>query len=72
MSTTPVWRFTPAPTGFFGKEGSEQATEYLTIKGGQEVVERVAASAAKQGGEETVARVASLAGKHGPDALPKW
>ncbi len=54
---------------YFGKEGSEQATEYLTKKGGKEVLERVSANAAKQGGDEAVEQVAKLAGKHGPDAL---
>ncbi|MGI9471285.1 MAG: hypothetical protein ACR2NZ_07140 [Rubripirellula sp.] len=54
---------------FFGKEGGEQATEYLSRKGGQEVMERVAASAAKQGGEEAVEQVAKLTGKYGPEAL---
>jgi hypothetical protein len=54
---------------YFGKEGTEQATEYLSTKGGKEILERVAASAAKQGGEETVELCAKLAGKHGPEAL---
>jgi len=54
---------------YFGKEGSEQATEYLAKKGGKEVLERVSANAAKQGGDEAVEQVAKLAGKHGPDAL---
>ncbi len=54
---------------YFGKEGSQEATEYLSKKGGQELVERVTASAAKQGGDEAVGQVAVLAGKYGPDAL---
>ncbi len=54
---------------YFGKEGSEQATEYLTKKGGKELLERVSTNAAKQGGDEAVEQVAKLAGKHGPDAL---
>ncbi len=54
---------------YFGKEGSEEAAEYLSKKGGQEILERVSSSAAKQGGDETVEQVAKLAGKHGPDAL---
>ena len=54
---------------YFGKEGGEQATEYLSRKGGQEIVERVTKSAAKQGGEEAVEQVARLTGKYGPEAL---
>lgn len=54
---------------YFGKQGSEQATEYLSRNGGQEVMERVAATALKQGGDETVEQVAKLTGKYGPDAL---
>lgn len=54
---------------YFGKEGSGQATEYLTKKGGKELLERVSANAAKQGGDEAVEQVAKLTGKYGPDAL---
>jgi hypothetical protein len=54
---------------FFGKEGTQEATEFLSKKGGQELIERVSASAAKQGGDEAVEQVAALAGKYGPDAL---
>ncbi len=54
---------------YFGKEGTEQATQYLSKQGSRELMERVAAAAAKQGGDETVEQVARLAGKHGPEAL---
>ena len=54
---------------YFGKEGSGQAAEYLTKKGGKEVLERVSVNAAKQGGDEAVEQVAKLTGKYGPDAL---
>lgn len=54
---------------FFGKEGSEEATEYLAKKGGLEVVERVTKVAGKEGGEEAVEQVARLTAKHGPEAL---
>ncbi len=54
---------------YFGKEGTEQASEYLGRKGGQEILERVASNAAKQGGDGAVENVAKLAGKHGPEAL---
>lgn len=53
----------------FGKEGSTQATEYLTKKGGQEILERVATNAAKQGGDEGLEQVAKFVSKHGPEAL---
>ncbi|MFK8112516.1 MAG: hypothetical protein AB8B91_09945 [Rubripirellula sp.] len=54
---------------YFGKEGTEQATEYMSKKGGQAVMERVTANAVKQGGDEAVEQVAHLAAKHGPEAL---
>lgn len=54
---------------YFGREGGQEATEYLAKKGGKEVIERVTTTAAKQGGEEAVEQVAKLASKHGPDAL---
>ena len=54
---------------FFGKEGGQEATEYLTNKGGQEILDRVAKKAAQQGGDQAVDQVAKLAGKHGPEAL---
>lgn len=54
---------------YFGKDGAEQATEYLTSASGKQVLARVSASAAKQGGDEAVEQVARLAGKYGPDAL---
>ncbi|MCG8652826.1 MAG: hypothetical protein MI861_23505 [Pirellulales bacterium] len=51
---------------YLGKDG---AAEYLTKKGGQEVLERVGKNAAKQGGDEAVEQVSKLASKHGPEAL---
>lgn len=54
---------------YFGKEGSQQATEFLTKKGGKEILERVTANAAKQGGDKAVQQVARLTRKYGPDAL---
>lgn len=54
---------------YFGKGGAQEAGEYLSKKGGQELVERVTASAVKQGGDEAVEQVAILAGKYGPEAL---
>jgi hypothetical protein len=54
---------------YFGKEGTEQATEYMTRQGGKEIVERVTSTAARQGGDEAVQQVAKLAAKHGPDAI---
>ena len=43
---------------YFGKEGSEEAAEYMAKKGGREMVKRVTASAARQG-DEAVEQVAS-------------
>jgi hypothetical protein len=54
---------------YFGKEGSQEASEYLANKGGRELVERVTSSAAKQGGDEAVEQVAVMARKYGPEAL---
>lgn len=54
---------------YFGKEGGEQATEYLSRNGGKEIMERVATAAAKQGGDDAVEQVAKLTRKYGPDAL---
>ena len=54
---------------YFGKEGSQEASEYLAKKGGRELVERVTTSAAKQGGDEAVEQVAIMARKYGPEAL---
>ena len=54
---------------YFGKEGAEEAAEYLAKQGGKQIAERVAAKAAQQGGEEVVEQVAKYVGKHGPDAL---
>ena len=54
---------------FFGKEGAEEATEYLAKQGGREVAERVAASALREGGEEAAEQVSMLAAKYGPEAL---
>ena len=54
---------------YFGKEGSEEAAEFLSQKGSQELLERVTSKAAKEGGDEAMEQVAKLAGKHGPEAL---
>lgn len=54
---------------FFGKEGAEEAAEYLAKQAGKELVERVTKAAVAQGGEEAVEQVAKLVGKHGPEAL---
>lgn len=54
---------------FFGKEGTEEASEYLAQRGGRELMERVAAAASREGGEAAVDRVAKLTAEHGPEAL---
>ncbi|MDE0866067.1 MAG: hypothetical protein OSA98_19950 [Rubripirellula sp.] len=54
---------------YFGKQGSEEAVEYLSRKGGQEMMERVVLTATRQGGDEAVEQVAKLTGKYGPDAI---
>ncbi|MCD0458317.1 hypothetical protein [Roseiconus lacunae] len=54
---------------YFGKEGTEEATEFLARSGGRELAERVTATALREGGEETTEQVARLVAKHGPDAL---
>ena len=54
---------------YFGKQGGEEATEYLSRKGGKEIMERVVTTATRQGGDEAVEQVAKLTGKYGPDAL---
>ncbi len=54
---------------YFGKEGAEEAAEYLAKKGGKEIAERVASKAAQHGGDEAVEQLAKYVGKHGPDAL---
>jgi len=54
---------------YFGKQGSEEAAEYLSRKGGKEIMERVVLTATRQGGDEAVEQVAKLTGKYGPDAL---
>ncbi|MEO1524369.1 MAG: hypothetical protein AAFX06_02985 [Planctomycetota bacterium] len=68
----------PLPTGsavakailkYFGKEGTEEATEYLAKQGGREVAERVAAGALREGGEEAAEQVSKLAANYGPEAL---
>ena len=73
----PANAFTPAMVSsvgkailkYFGKQGGEQATEYLTRKGGKEITERIVTTATRQGGGEAVEQVAKLTGKYGPDAL---
>ncbi|OYP31006.1 hypothetical protein [Rhodopirellula sp. MGV] len=54
---------------YFGKEGAEEATEFLARSGGRELAERVATTALREGGEETTEQVALFVSKHGPDAL---
>lgn len=54
---------------FFGKEGAEEASEYLAKQGSKEMLERVSSAAAKQGGDEAVEQVAKMTGKYGPDAV---
>lgn len=54
---------------YFGKEGTEEATEYLARQGGREVAERVGAAALREGGEEATEQVSRLAAKYGPEAL---
>jgi hypothetical protein len=54
---------------YFGKEGAEEATEYLARQGGREVAERVARNALAEGGEEATEQVSRLVAKHGPEVL---
>ncbi len=54
---------------YFGKEGSQQATEFMTQKGGKELVRKVTASVAADGGDEAVEQLARLVSKHGPETL---
>lgn len=54
---------------YFGKEGTEEATEYLARQGGRELAERVGSTALREGGEEAAEQVSKLAAKYGPDAL---
>ncbi|MCC9599594.1 hypothetical protein LOC67_03400 [Stieleria sp. JC731] len=54
---------------YFGKEGAEEATEFLARSGGRELAERVGSTALREGGEEATEQVAQLVAKHGPDAL---
>ena len=54
---------------FFGKEGAEEAAEYMGKQGGREIAKRVTAAAAKEGGDDVVQQIAKHVGKHGPDAL---
>ena len=54
---------------YFGKEGAEEATEFLARQGGRELAERVGSAALREGGEEAAEQVSRLAAKHGPDAL---
>lgn len=54
---------------YFGREGTEEATEYLARQGGREVAERVSAAALREGGTEATEQVARLASKYGPEAL---
>lgn len=54
---------------YFGREGTEEATEYLARQGGREVAERVSAAALREGGTEAAEQVTRLASKYGPEAL---
>ncbi|EMI18009.1 hypothetical protein RMSM_05052, partial [Rhodopirellula maiorica SM1] len=54
---------------YFGKEGAEQATEFLAKNASKEVMQRVTTMAAREGGEEAVEQVAKLTAKHGPEVL---
>ncbi|MEM6469248.1 MAG: hypothetical protein AAF802_06735 [Planctomycetota bacterium] len=54
---------------YFGKEGAEEATEYLAKQGGREMAERVSAVAFREGGEQAVEELSELAAKHGPELL---
>ena len=54
---------------FFGKQGAEEAAEYMGKQGGREIAKRVTAAAAKEGGDDVVQQIAKHVGKHGPDAL---
>jgi hypothetical protein len=54
---------------YFGKEGTEEATEYLARQGGRELAERVSAAAMREGGQEAADQVARLAANYGPEAL---
>ncbi|MCA9140574.1 MAG: hypothetical protein KDB00_27570 [Planctomycetales bacterium] len=54
---------------YFGKEGAEEATEYLARQGGRELAERVGAAALREGGEGAAEHVSKLAAKYGPEAL---
>ncbi len=56
-------------TRYFGKEGAEEATEFLARKGSKELMERVASTASREGGQEAVDQVAKLTAKHGPETL---
>ncbi|WP_182868981.1 hypothetical protein [Stieleria mannarensis] len=66
MSGTAVAR---AIMKYFGKEGTEEATEYLARQGGRELAERVGAAAVREGGQEAAEQVSRLASKYGPEAL---
>ncbi|TWT51083.1 hypothetical protein Pla22_38600 [Rubripirellula amarantea] len=54
---------------YFGSEGTEQATKYITKQGGKEVIERVTSTASRQGGDELLEQVARITQTHGPDAI---
>ncbi len=54
---------------YFGKEGTEEATEFLARQGGRELAERVGGAALREGGEEAADQVSRLAAAYGPDAL---
>ncbi len=58
-----------AVTKYFGKEGSEQATEFLAKKASKEAMERVSQIALREAGEEGIEQVARMTSKHGPELL---
>jgi len=54
---------------YIGKQGGEEATQFLSRQGSKEMLERVARNAAEEGGDAAVAQIARLAGRHGPQAI---
>lgn len=54
---------------YFGREGTQEATEYLARNGGRELAEQISARAIKEGGKEAADQISRLAAKHGPDVL---
>jgi putative intracellular protease/amidase len=54
---------------YFGKEGAGEATEFMTQRGGKELVRKVTAKVAADGGDEAVEQLAKMVSKHGPETL---